>query len=63
MTSLGNSPLEKSPPENRMIKMKLLGMNGNKSPGPDSIDPFMIKCLAEPLSIPFSILFNKCINK
>ena len=22
----------------------------------------MIKCLAEPLSIPFSILFNKCIN-
>ena len=46
-----------------MIQMKLLGINGNKSPGPDSIDPFMIKYPAEPLSKPFSILFNKCINK
>ena len=46
-----------------MMKMKLLGINGNKSPGPESIHPFMIKCLAEPLSKPFSILFNKCINK
>ena len=27
--------------------MKLLGINGNKTPRPDSIHPFMIKCLAE----------------
>ena len=45
-----------------MIKIKLLGINGNKSPGPDSIHPFMLECLAEPLCEPLSILFNKSMK-
>ena len=40
-----------------MLKIKLLGINGNKSPGPDNIHPFMVECFAEPLCEPLSILF------
>ena len=45
-----------------MIKTKLLNINENKSPGPDNIHPFMIRCLADPLSKPLAILFNKSIK-
>ena len=45
-----------------MIKTKLLNINENKSPGPENIHPFMIRCLADPLSKPLSILFNKSIR-
>ena len=45
-----------------IIKTKLLNINENKSPGPDNIHPFMIRCLADPLSKPLSILFNKSIK-
>ena len=45
-----------------IIKTKLLNINENKSPGPENIHPFMIRCLADPLSKLLSILFNKSIK-
>jgi len=41
---------------------KLKNLNGNKSMGPDKIHPRVLKELAEELSLPFSILFNKSLK-
>ena len=45
-----------------IIKIKLLNINENKSPGPDNIHPFMVRCLEDTLSKPLSILFIKSIK-
>ena len=42
-----------------MVKMKLLNLNGNKSMGPDNIHPHMLKSLADTISKPLAIIFNK----
>ena len=45
-----------------MIKMNLLNLNVNKSVGSDNIHPYMIKTLAEFISKPLAILFNKSME-
>ena len=42
-----------------MVKMKLLNLNGNKFMGPDNIHPHMLKSLADTISKPLAIIFNK----
>ena len=39
--------------------MKLLNLNGNKSMGHDNIHPHMLKSLADTISKPLAIIFNK----
>ena len=45
-----------------MVKMKLLNLNVNKSVGHDNILPYMLKTLAEFISKPLAILFNKSME-
>ena len=44
------------------VKEKLENLNANKSPGPDSLHPRILKELAAPLSAPLKALFQKSIE-
>ena len=44
------------------VKNKLLGLNHNKSQGPDRIPPRILKEVAEEISTPLSLLFNKSLE-
>ena len=45
------------------VRDKLKGLNPNKAQGPDLIPPRVLKELANELSLPLSILFNKTMEK
>jgi len=46
-----------------MVKKKLLKLNPNKSPGPDSHHPMVFMNLAECLASPLASLFSKCMRE
>ena len=45
------------------VHKKLLELNPSKAPGPDGWHPVFLKCLADELSFPLSILFQKSLNE
>ena len=46
-----------------MVLYRLRHLNTGKSPGPDGWHPFFLRELAEELSLPLSIIFNKSIKE
>ena len=46
-----------------MVQNKLKNLNPNKSPGHDEFHPHLLRELAEPISLPLSILFNKSLKE
>ena len=45
-----------------IVKKKLLNLSNNKSPGIDTLHPFFLKNLANTLSVPLSIIYNKSLD-
>ena len=49
--------------DKELVHKKLLELNPSKSPGPDGWHPFLLKSLADELSFPLSVLFQKSLNE
>lgn len=45
------------------VQEKLLKLNPGKTPGPDQWHPFFLKSIADLISLPLSILFQKSLNE
>lgn len=55
-------PLESLAINEEQVRKKLTALKPNKSPGPDSLHPYVLKELASSLAAPLTILFNKSIQ-
>ena len=59
----GNSPLASLEITESMVQEKVNKLDPNKSPGPDSIHPTVLKQLAEELTLPLAIIFNRSLHE
>ena len=60
---VGDSPLSDILITEKMIRRKIDALDPNKSPGPDQIHPTVVKELADILSTPLKIIFNKSLEE
>ena len=60
---LQTQPLETVHITEEMVHKKLQSLRSDKSPGPDKLHPRILKELANELTTPLTIIYNKCIDK